>query len=245
MIWFKRPSLLNPYGRGSGTGVALGDEIETDEYAAKYNKSWFYNNGIPALLVGIKGASPATLEEAKKKWDEENRGFWRAFRTHFYRGELNVTRLTTSAKDAQMNETRTFEKEVMRQVYRLPPELIVDVKNSNRATIDAAEDIHARGNLIPRGELLRRAIQMRLVPLYDPRLIVHYDSPVPEDQKRKLRAMQAQTATPEINEWRAVQGLEPKPEFEGLHMVPLNAFAQPLASAAPPEPAAEDNNGGE
>ncbi len=227
IIWFKRPTLLNPYGRGSGTGVALGDEIETDEYAAKHQKAWFYNKSIPALLIGIKGASAPEVKEAKQKWDEDNRGFWRAFRTHFYRGELDVKQLSIDAKKSQLNETRLFQRDIIRQVYRLPPELVGDVSNSNRATISAAEDIHARGNLIPRAELLRRAMQLRLAPLYDDRIIVHYDSPVPSDKVQELAAMKAQPLTPEINEWRRAQGLPPKKEFEGMHAVPSSVQIEP------------------
>ena len=36
IIWFLDPDPANPYGRGSGVARALGDELETDEYAARH-----------------------------------------------------------------------------------------------------------------------------------------------------------------------------------------------------------------
>ena len=36
VIVFKDPDPANPYGRGSGIGKALGDELDTDEFAAQH-----------------------------------------------------------------------------------------------------------------------------------------------------------------------------------------------------------------
>jgi len=35
---------LDPYKRGLGAAESLADEIETDEYAAKFQKKFFYND---------------------------------------------------------------------------------------------------------------------------------------------------------------------------------------------------------
>ena len=37
VICFKDIDLNDPYGRGKGTSETLGDEIQSDEYASKYD----------------------------------------------------------------------------------------------------------------------------------------------------------------------------------------------------------------
>jgi hypothetical protein len=34
----------DPLGRGVGTAFSLGDELDTDEYAARFTKNYFWNN---------------------------------------------------------------------------------------------------------------------------------------------------------------------------------------------------------
>ena len=44
VISFKDIDLLDPYGRGRGVAEAIGDEVQSDEYAAKFAKNLFYNS---------------------------------------------------------------------------------------------------------------------------------------------------------------------------------------------------------
>jgi hypothetical protein len=86
ILWLKDPDPAYPYGRGTGLAEALGDEIETDEYASKHLKAWFYNSAIPDFIVALDGkASPTEITRLKAKWDEEHRGYWNA-RTGSLRG---------------------------------------------------------------------------------------------------------------------------------------------------------------
>lgn len=50
---------LDPYRRGLGQAEALADEIEIDEYAAKFQKKFFYNDATPGIVVAMPGASDA------------------------------------------------------------------------------------------------------------------------------------------------------------------------------------------
>ena len=48
---------LDPYKRGLGAAESLADEIETDEYAAKFQKKFFYNDATPTTLISMPGSS--------------------------------------------------------------------------------------------------------------------------------------------------------------------------------------------
>ncbi|HEY7680404.1 MAG TPA: hypothetical protein VIC04_07770, partial [Terriglobia bacterium] len=113
-------------------------------------------------------------------------------------------------------------RDTVMQVEGLPPELQGVIENSNRATIDSADYLFARWTLVPRLEFLRATIQERLVPDYDERLILDYESPVAEDKEFHLKVAQAAPWSTMIDEWRAMRGEEPMPNDQGkVFMVPF------------------------
>jgi len=51
MFYRKNPNPVDPLGRGIGRVQALGDEIETDEYMAKFAKRFFFNDAKPNIII--------------------------------------------------------------------------------------------------------------------------------------------------------------------------------------------------
>lgn len=239
MLWWKHPNPANPYGRGTGVGESLGDELDLDESATKFLKSFFRNDMTPPTLIGFEGASQSELERAKKKWEARHRGFSKAFRAHFFKGKLEVKQLSSSLKDAMMTDLRQQTRDTTHQVFGIPPEILGIIANSNRATIDAAHSIFARHVILPRLEFQRRGYQRHLVPMYDDRLIIWYDSPIPEDKEGMLAAATAQPASMEVNEWRELQGQDVIPELDGVFLVPAGVTATRLDEDEEPEPEPE------
>lgn len=244
-IYFRDPDPVNPYGRGSGLAMALGDELETDEYAAKHTKTWFYNKAMPPVIVASKDMPKDEAKRLEEDWNRKNRGFWNAFKTYFTSAELQIHELTQTFADQQLVELRKFERDTIIQVFGVPPEILGIVENSNRATIEAATLIFAEQVLEPRLELMREIMQVRLVPEFDERLILDYVSPVPRDQEYELKAGQAAPFTLLLDEWRELQGLEPLPDGQGqVLMVPFNLIPMRIEelSAEPPEPEEPDDS---
>ena len=207
IVWIKDADPENPYGRGTGIAEALTDELETDEYSAKYVKSWFYNNATPDLLVGVEGADESELKRAKQKWEDQHRGFWRAFRSHWHSGKMNVEQLGYNFQQQQLIRLREFERDIILQTYGVSPEILGITDSSNRATAQAASFIFANWVLVPRLELLRSEMQEKLVPQFDDRLILDYVSPVPADQDFELQVAEKVPWSRTLNEWRDLQGL--------------------------------------
>lgn len=243
MIWFKYPDPGNPYGRGTGTGNALGDELDIDEAAAKYTKSFFTNDATPSLLIGLAGASPEQIKRARNKWDEQHRGFFKSFRTHFFRTKLDVKQLSTPLKDMQLNALRTLERDTIIQNYGVPPEIMGIVTNSNRATIAGARDIMGREVVLPRLEFLKSHLQT-LASEFDDRLILGFESPIPDDREFELQVMKTQPGAFEANEVRTMAGKAPKDELEGVHFIPGNVVPTQFDdNGVPTNPQAGMNGG--
>jgi SPP1 gp7 family putative phage head morphogenesis protein len=226
VIWLRDLDPENPYGRGVGIGDALGDEAETDEYAAKYTKSFYYNDALPAGLVGIEGVTQkAQLDEAKQRWEDDHKGFLKSFRLHWHSGKLNFVQISPAFDAQKHTDLRKFERDTILQTIGFPPEILGILEHSNRATIDAADLILTKYGYVPRLELQRAFFQQRLAPEFDERLIVDYVSPVQEDREFKLKAVQVAPWSFTVNEIRGAAGEPPsdRPEDDELPDRPSGA----------------------
>jgi len=230
MIWLRDPDPENPYARGTGIAEALGDELETDEFAAKYLKAWFFNNAMPAFIVSFDGAEPAQVKRAKEVWESEHRGVHNSHRAHFSTGKMNAVRLDASFRDQQIIDLRKLSRDTLAQVFAMPPEVIGIIENSNRSTIDAARYIYVLGVEYPRVEFLRSELQAQYVPLWDEALALECEVDVPEDEAARTAVMRALPGAFELNEWREEAGYAPLPQFVG-RFPPL---AQPGQQQDPP-----------
>lgn len=229
IIWFKEPDPENPYLRGSGLGMALGDELDTDEFAAQHTKAWFYNRARPDLLVYGDGLQPSDTKRMEDEWLKRNQGFWKAFKPFFISKKIEVKELSQSFSDMDLIPLRKYERDIIIQTFGVTPEILGIIENSNRATIEAASYIFSLYCLVPRLETIRECLQMFLVPDFDDRIILDYVSPVAEDKEYQLRAATVSYWALTKDEWREMSGKEPLPDDQGkVFMVPAMLMEVPL-----------------
>ena len=243
ILWMAEPDPTNPYGRGSGMGRALSDELETDEYAAKHTRQLFFNRARPDILVWPKsqgphdpGLAPEQVRRLEERWLDGHQGFWRAFKPFFVGKEIGVHEVSQSMQELQMVELRKQQRDMVVQMFGIPPELLGILTNSNRATIDAADFLFSRWVVTPRLEFLRAQIQERLVPDYDDRLVIDYVSPIQEDREFMLESGRAAPWAMTVDEWRTLQGQEVLPDDTGnTHLIPNNLVSSktPYIDPAP------------
>ena len=242
ILWLSDPNPANPYGRGSGLGNVLADELETNEYAGRHLRQFFFNRARPDLIISPKQKSgtdsplrPEEVERLEHDWLSKNQGFWRAFKPYFVSREIEVKELATDFRSMQFSELRSAQRDIIIQTFGLPPEILGVIENSNRATIDAADYLFAKYVLTPRLEFLRSVFQERLIPEYDERLIVDYESPVQEDKRHELDAAKSNTAVLTVDEWRELSGYDPLDDDRGdVHLMPANLLEVSLGRTPPP-----------
>ena len=245
VIWLRDVDPEYPYGRGTGVAESLGDELETDEYAAKYIKAWFYNSATPSIIVSFEGATKPQLAEALEAWEQNHRGTHNAHRTHFAGGKMNAVKLDTSFKDQDIVALRSFERDTVVQVFGVPPECIGIIENSNRATIDAAQYMYAIGVEHPRCEFLRMELCAQLMPMFPggDAAVLECELSTPEDLGRRLDVMRAQPGAFKMNEWRDEAGYDPLDELDDKFPAALpgqgDSSSQPPAEKKPAESEAE------
>lgn len=247
MVWFLDLDPHQPYKRGTGTAGALGDELETDEFAAKHAKIELYNRGVPEILVTAEGLGEEETRRLEVDWKQKNRGLFKQLQVYFLNRKVEVKQLGQSFRNLQLIQLREFERNMVVQVFGVPPEMLGIIEHSNRASITAADYMFSRWVLVPRLELQRAVMQEHLVTDFDERLILDYESPVEEDGEKQLKAAQLAPWALKVDEWRVLQGEDPLPDGEGqVHMVPQNLIPTRSLAGAPPqaqEPAQEPTQG--
>jgi SPP1 gp7 family putative phage head morphogenesis protein len=237
MFWAYHPNPSNPFSRGNGLAQVLGDELETDEFAAKHTKDWFRNRAIPPVLISGIGMGIAELQRLEQKWLGKFLKVGAGWLPHFMNADVKVHQLSQSFQQQELGALRKNERDTIRMVYGIPPEIIGDVSASNRSTIDASDFIYQSRVIVPRAEFLRAALQERLMPLYDDRLIVDYISPVQEDRAFMLEVRKAAPWAWELDEWRELGLSEPLANGRGnVHMMPFNTVPVRLSAGEMPQP---------
>lgn len=230
IIYFRDPNPSNPYGRGSGAGRALADEIEIDEYAAKHIKSFFHNRARPDLIVSGDNISPPDAKRLEEQWMGKHQGFWNSFKPMFFSRKIDVKTLSQTFENMQMVELRKQERDAFINVFGIPPEKLGVINESKRSTINAADFFWTKDIIKPRVELLRTFLQWKLVPDYDDRLIIDYDTPVIQDDEFKLEIMKALPWAFSIDEVRNFADEESLKDFGYQHVIPLNHELIDIAS---------------
>jgi hypothetical protein len=235
VIRFYHPDPQDPYNRASGIGHVLGDELETDEFAAKYTKRWFKNNAIPPMIVSLKDTKKDNVERYEDAWMKKLSG--RPNVPFFTNREVTVEQLNQTFQQMELTQLRKDERDAIIHVFGAPPEIFGIIENSNRSTIDAADYLFAKYVVVPRLEFLRITLQKHLIERYDDRLILDYVSPIVEDKEFNLKVVQAASAAFEVDYIRELGGAGPDKQGAGQgRLVPLGTTWVPsLTELAPPE----------
>ena len=238
VIHFKEVDPADPYGRGTGIAKSLGDEIEIDEYAAKHVKSFFYNRARPDIIISGDNIGRDDTARLEEKWLQKHQGFMNAFKPMFFSRKIDIKELNQTMENMQMVELRKQERDTFISVFGIPPEVLGVIGDSKRSTIAMADLFWTRNIIAPRMEVLRDVLQRHLVPLFDDRLILDFDSPVIQDKEYKLEIMKAAAHAFTINDWRDAADTPSLGPAGDVLVVPMNSVS---VRVKPPKTVAEDD----
>lgn len=183
MFVMKDLNPVDPFRRGLGQAEALADEIETDEYAAKFQKRFFFNDATPNLVISMPKSSEEQRRRFRAEWMERFKGVFKSHGVATVNGEAIINKVGDNMKDMDMVNGRTFLRNAVLEHFGVPREIMGITESSNRATSEAAQYIYAQNVLMP--SLLRReeAINEQIIPMFGPDLIWHFEDIVPRNQE--------------------------------------------------------------
>ncbi|MBM7117627.1 phage portal protein [Archangium primigenium] len=243
IVWLKRLDPENPYGRGVGRGLAMGDELDTAEALQVARKATFLRGGLPAAVVGIDegGAGDDRAEEIESEYQEKFNRPEAAGRVWFVNGKVSLSQIQQDFRALQMDETEKGLRDFVRQCFNVSPELLGDLTSANRSTSEEAKYTLAEYAVLPRLEFQRNHYQLHVVPRIDPDALLEYEDPRPQSWERTLAVV---TCSPNEgftwNEVRALAGFAPDPSLNGRRPRPLPGAMpvqdKPQAPKNPPPP---------
>lgn len=224
LIWWRHINPADPYGRGLGVAGAVDDEIQQLEWMNKFNNQFFRNGAHPGQIIGIEGLDEDNEKRIREQWETKQSGFWNAWRTAFVGGKVTMVESSRTHKDLDFNESVRMKRDVCLQNWGTPPELVGIIENSNRATIQGADYVQSKNNILPALTSMQLNAARMLVPMFrDPGIVLEHENPVKETDEFKLdkveRGLTRGAIT--INEWRRELNIDPVPGGDVL-LVPLN-----------------------
>lgn len=222
------PRLVDPYSRGTGLVRSLGDEIETDEYAAKHAKTLFYNRAMPDVVIMDPNAEETELDRYEMHWRNRLQGYLRSHLPFFANRKLEFWQPTTpNLENLTLVPLRKFERDVILQTYGIPPEQMGIVENSNRATSEASDFIMEKRVIEPRRIALAAQLQQKLLWSYngDMRLQLRFKSTIPADKEYQRAVMVGAPWAFGESEWRQQAGYPAAAPSGDVRMVPMNSYA--------------------
>ena len=236
-IYFKRPDLNDPYGRGRGDSEQLEDEFEIDEYASKAQKNLLYNDSTPPYIITAPGMPQDQAEAFKKSWMQKLGGYLHRREPGVLGFDAKVQTLGMSPLEMDMMESRKFIRDEIYMHYQIPPEIYGNIQNSNRSTITSAEYLFHKNALNTEYRFFERQITRQLIAVdFDKNLCFKFDDVVPDDEDFKLSVLNAGLTggVVQVDEWRKAFDLPELPNGKGK--VFLRTFAQYEVPADGKEP---------
>lgn len=227
-IYFKDVDLNDPYGNGKGMSESIADELETDEYASKYQKNFFFNDATPPYVVTGYQGNEQGADRLKQSLREKIGGFRKAREPAILTGAMDIKPLGLAPKELDMVESRKFLRDECLQHYQIPPEAFGIVENSNRATIESSLYLAQKNVFVPRLKMFERVLNNQLLNEYDD-LMCRHDIRIIEDKELQLRIYQfgVQNGCITKEQYCEQFGINPNPE-EGHYIMPVSSVIVPV-----------------
>ena len=185
MFVMKQLNPLDPFMRGLGIAESIADEVEIDEYAAKFQKRFFYNDATPPTVFIMPDATPEQRDAFMAGWNKRHKGVENSHKAAALTGNVSVHELGKGeGKNLGFIESRVAMRDAVLEHFGVPREIMGITENSNRATADAAQYIYAKNVLMPRLRNREEAINKQLLPLFSlgEHYVWRFDSIIPYDK---------------------------------------------------------------
>jgi len=240
IIWFPMPDPLNPYG-GIGYAQPAAIELDSELYASKWNRNFFYNSARPdGALETDRNLTDEQFKALQEQWTTQHQGLSRAHKMAILEGGLQYKQIQMTQKDMDFRELRRQTRENLMFTFGIPLSVMGVTENVNRANAEAGEYTFARWTVRPELTKMKNKLNEKLIPMFPlaKGVELDFDEVVPEtiEQKRLLSESGIKNGTLTINESRKLLGFDPIPAGEQL-LVPLNLIPTPIKGEMKPPPA--------
>ena len=227
----------HPYSSVASLGGAIATELGIDEHAAQCIARRFRASGTPPGMWILRGASDPDIDEFRDEYAARS-NIEDVGRPLAFNEDVDWKPISETLADLSLETVRTMSTRRIRQAAGIPPEIMGDVENSNRATAREASLIYADRVLEP---LL--ADFSRFINRYLPRAlgvqdeVLSFVDPSPVDSALQEMILDK---VPEVLKVREIRSLAALPDEEDDLSDQYYGFAFRSSGSTTPEATDDD-----
>ncbi len=216
VVHFKYPNPNDPW-YGLGPVQASAYTLEAQEAREQFIVATMRNMGRPDLVVKyLEGElDPEQRQLLEREWNQLFRGPKNAGKVKVTDCRYEVEKLGWNPQELRFNDGEDWIMKKICAAFPVPIGLIdtSQISRAPRAGMEGSDLFMAQFNTLPRCTRIEEKINEKLCPMYDRRLFVAFDDPVPTDVARQLQEDQVRLATFQttVNEIRKRDGEDPVP----------------------------------
>ena len=174
-------------GMGKLQACSLAADLHTNMNI--YESNLFENRAVPDSVVILPTdagtPNPEEIKRMKSEWRKQFGGLGKVGGFSILHGGADVKQLGLTPKDMAYQKGRKSTLEEIAGVFGVPlSKLTVD--NVNRANAEAGDYSYMKDTVLPMIRRVEQKLNEKLLPMYDERLFVAYDNPVPQDKSFRL-----------------------------------------------------------
>lgn len=213
-----------------------------------YEHSVLDNNAVIPFFLGTdQTLNESTVSRLRNDVEKLHKGYKKAGKMGFFHSGLKPHKLAVDPTDVNYVEGHRITLEKIAAIFGVPMSMLKSDKVP-RANADAGAYQHAKHTINPRLHRIEQTINQDIMPLYDQKLFVAFDNPVPEDKDFELKESDTRLKnwSLTINEYRQKHGEDEvewgnEPLVQG-QVVPLSESApKPQTVEMPPLPDEDPN----
>lgn len=139
----------------------VGQGMAASQYAGKF----FENDATPRGILEMDGflKDKEAIDRLRKSWNDIYRGHDNAHRVAILENGLKFKPLTINPEDAQLLETRKFNRSEIAGIFRVPPHLIGDLEHATYTNIEHQSIEFVKFTLTPWLRRIEQAIALQLL----------------------------------------------------------------------------------
>lgn len=235
VIHFKYPNPLDPW-YGMGPVQAAAYAIESNELREKFVLATMGNMARPDLIVKyLEGElDPKERAAVERDWNATFRGAKNAGKVKVTDFRYEIDKVGWNPSELDFNKGEDWILKKICSVFPVPIGLIdsSQISRAPRSGMEGSDLYMAMYNTLPRCTRIEQKLNEQLTPMYDERLFLAFDNPVPKDRQMQNTedTQRLTTYQTTINEIRHRDGEDPVPWGD----VPMMPFGiAPLGSSTP------------
>lgn len=225
------PLNYSPYpGRGMGVVEAAYSAVSTDNEAREWNLQFFRNGAKPDGVLTVPGEGvldPDDFNRIQAEWDSEHKGSANSHKISILQGGVKWEETTRTQTDMDFYNGRTFSRDEILAIFRVPKSIIGITDDVNRANAVSTIFVFALRTVKPLMQRLVDTLNEFLVPEYGDDLRLDFVSPVAEDRLETIAEYTAGYGKwLSRNDIRVKEGMSPTENgdefFDLISMVPVD-----------------------